>query len=58
MSDYFAANPDHAILVGIIGFFVLCYFLGRGGSGRKRRRDRSAQEYYERMLRGGWRDDG
>lgn len=23
MSEYFAANPDHAILVGVIGFFAL-----------------------------------
>lgn len=58
MSDYFAANPDHAILVGIIGFFALSYFFGRSGRRPKRRGGRSAQEYYQRMLRGGWRDDG
>ncbi|MFC3216471.1 ParA family protein [Novosphingobium panipatense] len=34
MSDYFAADPDHAILVGIIGFFALSYFSAdRGGVG-------------------------
>lgn len=56
MSEYFAANPDHAILVGIIGFFALSYFFGR--SKRRRRGNRAAEEYYQRMLRGGWRDDG
>lgn len=57
MSDYFAAHPDHAILVGILGFFALSLLFGRGRRSR-RRGSRSAEEYYQRMLRGGWRDDG
>src|SRR3546814_18691489 len=57
MSDYFAAKPDHAILVGLIGFFALCYFLGRSGRKRRRPRDRAGDDLYRRMLRGEGRDD-
>lgn len=57
MSDYFAANPDHAILVGLIGFFVLCYLFGGSGRKRRRPRDRAGDDLYQRMLRGEGRDD-
>ncbi|MFA7594945.1 MAG: hypothetical protein WCY92_01210 [Novosphingobium sp.] len=55
--DYFASHPDHAILAGLIGFFVLSYIWGKTGRPR-RGRDRSARDLYERRLRGEGRHDG